>query len=68
MSFNAGKSVMNMTETLWENSLIIAEDVLIIHVNVIVIAVTSSEKNAGITFVQPHLILLPVLASEFVTC
>jgi hypothetical protein len=42
---NIGKSVLTMMDTLWENSLLIAKDVLIIHVNFIIIAVAFSEKK-----------------------
>jgi hypothetical protein len=43
---NVGKSVLKMTETLWENSLMTAKDVWIIHVNFIVIAITFTEKKS----------------------
>jgi hypothetical protein len=42
---NVDKNALKMTETSWENSLIIAKDVRIIHVNLIVIASTFSEKK-----------------------
>jgi hypothetical protein len=50
---SVGKIVLEMTETLWKNSLIIAKYVSIIHVNVIVIGITFSEKNGGANFVPP---------------
>jgi hypothetical protein len=52
--FNIGKSVLKMSETLWEDSCVIAKDVLVIHVNFIVIAVAfSGEKMGGISLVLP---------------
>jgi hypothetical protein len=42
---NVGKSVLKMMETLWENSLTKAKSVRIISINVIVIAITFSEKK-----------------------
>jgi hypothetical protein len=49
---NVGKSMLKMTKTLWKNSLIIAKDKRIIHVNFTVITITfSEEKNGSITFV-----------------
>jgi hypothetical protein len=42
---NIGRSVLKMTETLWKNSLVIANDVLIIYVTFVVIAITFSDKK-----------------------
>jgi hypothetical protein len=42
---NVGKSVWKMMENLWKNRLIIAKDVLIIHVNFIFIKFIYSEKK-----------------------
>jgi hypothetical protein len=39
--------MLKMMETLWKNSLIIAKDVWIIHINFISIAVTFSEEKLG---------------------
>jgi hypothetical protein len=50
---NVGRSVLKMMETLWKNSLIIAEGVRIFPVNFIVIANTRSEKTGGVTSVPP---------------
>jgi hypothetical protein len=48
-----GKSVLKMTDTSSKNSLIIAKDVRVIHVNFIVIATTFLGGIGGITFVPP---------------
>jgi hypothetical protein len=53
VSFNVGKSVLKIMQTLRKNNLIIAKDVLTIQVNFTVIAITFSEKPGGITFVPP---------------
>jgi hypothetical protein len=57
---NAGKSVFKITETLWEDSLIIVKDVRIIHVNLTVIAITVSEKILRHYFRTVPCILLKV--------
>jgi hypothetical protein len=44
---------VEMTETSWKNSFIIAKHAWIRHANFIVIAITISENNEGITFVLP---------------
>jgi hypothetical protein len=42
---NVGKIVLEMTKALWKNSLIIAKDLRIIHVNFVVISITFYEKK-----------------------
>jgi hypothetical protein len=42
---NTGKNVLKMTQILWKNSLIIAKDVQITHVNFTVTAIKFSKKN-----------------------
>jgi hypothetical protein len=42
---SVGKIVLKMMETLWKNSHIVAKGVWVIHLNVIVIVVTFSEKK-----------------------
>jgi hypothetical protein len=42
---NVGKSMLNMMEILWKNSLIIAKDIWIIHIHFIVIAFIFSERK-----------------------
>jgi Na+-translocating ferredoxin:NAD+ oxidoreductase RnfD subunit len=55
------KSVLNVTEALWKNSLITAKGVLIVRVNLI--AITLSEKKfGGITFV-PSLVCVRLIVS-----
>jgi hypothetical protein len=42
---NTGKSMLKMMKTLWKNSLIIAKDIQILHVNFIVIALIFPEEK-----------------------
>jgi hypothetical protein len=52
--FNAGKSLLKMTETLRKTNLINPKDVRIIHANFPVIATTLPEEKIGVfTFVSP---------------
>jgi hypothetical protein len=53
----AHKSMLKMMKPLWKNSLITAKDVRTNHAHFIVIAITFSEKNGGITFVPPLVFL-----------
>jgi hypothetical protein len=52
----AGKIVLKMLKTLWKSNLVITKDVRITHVNVIVIAITLSEKLEALLSYHPSYI------------